>query len=477
MGKNKLTARDRINILLDLMTFEELDASVVDSDGRISVITGYGKIKDRKVFVFAYDFTVAGGSLSLAASKKICRAMDLAAQAGAPIIGLLESGGARIQEGVDSLEAYGQIFTRNVLYSGVIPQISVILGPCAGGAVYSAALTDFVFMVQGLSQMYITGPAIIKEVTHEEVVLEQLGGALVHSQKSGNCHFVAGDEKKCFSMVRQLLSFLPQNNRKAALRLAGASEGRSFQEELAAAVPQDLGRPYDMHKVIDKIADEKSFMEVHELFARNLIVGFARMAGRAVGIIAQQPNFLAGTIDIDASDKAARFIRFCDCFNIPLVTLIDVPGYLPGIDQEYRGIIRHGAKLLYAYAEATVPKVSVILRKAHGGAYVAMSSHGLRGDINYAWPTSEIAVMGPGQAINFLYKKEIAQSENPDKTRKQLINDYREKIAAPTIAAGRGYIDEVIKPGLTRAKIIKALEILENKKQANPWKKHGNIPL
>jgi len=485
--RGKLTARERIQLLFDTDTFEELDQFSLHhctdfglEEQRVlgdAVVTGYGKINGRPAFVFSQDFTVFGGSLSKTASAKICKAMDLAARSGAPIIGMLDSGGARIQEGVDSLAAYGDIFMRNTIYSGVIPQISVVMGPCAGGAVYSPAITDFIFMVKNTGQMYITGPEVIKAVTREEVSFEELGGAMTHATKSGNCHFVADDDRKCLEAVRQVLSFMPQNNRdEPPFRDTGDDPNR-MDEELLDIVPVDPSKTYDMKKVILKIVDNGDFMEVHKNFARNLVVGFARMGGHSIGIVAQQPSFYAGVIDVDASDKGARFVRFCDCFNIPLVTLVDVPGYMPGTDQEYRGIIRHGAKFLYAYAEATVPKVSVIIRKAYGGAFIVMSSKSLRGDINYAWPTAEIAVMGPDGAVNIVFKDAIDKSEEPEKTRQKLIDEYREKFANPYVAAGKGYLDDVIDPRGTRPKVIKALEMLRDKTDTNPPKKHGNIPL
>jgi len=485
--RGKLTARERVQLLFDPGTFEELDQFALHcctdfgfEEQRVlgdAVVTGYGKIDGRTAFVFSQDFTVFGGSLSKTASEKICKVMDLAARDGAPIIGLLDSGGARIQEGVDSLAAYGDILMRNTIYSGFIPQISVVMGPCAGGAVYSPAITDFIFMVKNTGQMYITGPAVIKTVTGEEVSLEELGGAMTHATKSGNCHFVADNDQKCLEAVRQILSFLPQNNRGEPPFMDTSDDPDRMDEELLHLVPDDPSKVYDMKKVILKIVDNGDFMEVHKDFARNLIVGFARMDGHSVGIVAQQPSFYAGVIDVDASDKGARFVRFCDCFNIPLVTLVDVPGYMPGTDQEYRGIIRHGAKFLYAYAEATVPKVSVITRKAYGGAFIVMSSKSLRGDINYAWPTAEIAVMGPDGAVNIIFKDAIDKSEKPEETRKKLIADYRDKFANPYVAAGKGYLDDVIDPRSTRPKVIKALEMLRNKTDTNPPKKHGNIPL
>ncbi len=485
--KGKLTARERINLLFDPGTFEELDPFTLHrctdfgvDESRVlgdAVVTGYGKINGRKAFVFSQDFTVFGGSLSKVASEKICKVMDLAAKNGAPVIGLLDSGGARIQEGVDSLVGYADIFTLNTLYSGVIPQISVVMGPCAGGAVYSPAITDFIFMVKKTGQMYITGPAVIEAVTGEKISLEDLGGAMTHATKSGNCHFVADSDKHCLADVRRLLSFIPENNLDDPPFMDTGDDPERADEELLQLIPDDPNKTYDMKKVVLKIIDSGDFMEVHENFAKNLIVGFARMAGHTVGIVAQQPLTFAGVIDVDAADKGARFVRFCDCFNIPLVTLVDVPGYMPGSEQEYRGIIRHGAKFLYAYAEATVPKVSVITRKAYGGAYIVMSSKNLRGDINYAWPTAEIAVMGPDGAVNIVFKNDIDKSAKPEETRQKLIAEYREKFANPYIAASRGYIDDVIDPRSTRPKIIKALEMLQHKSDTNPPKKHGNIPL
>jgi propionyl-CoA carboxylase beta chain len=442
-----------------------------------SVVTGYGKINNRLAFAFSQDFTVFGGSLSEVAAQKICYIMDLAARSSAPVIGILDSGGARIQEGTASLHGYGEIFTRNTLYSGVIPQLSVIVGPTAGGAVYSPAITDFVFMVKGVGQSYITGPDVVKAVTGEEVSLEQLGGALVNATKSGNAHFVVDNETECFQLVRKLLSFLPQNYQAKTeiVDTGGISEQRD--EQLLRLVPSDSSKPYDMKQVLKRVVDNHDFLEVHEKFARNIIVGFARLAGQSVGILANQPLQLAGVLNIDASDKAARFVRFCDCFNIPLVTFVDVPGYMPGTEQEFRGIIRHGAKLLFAYAEATVPKISIVIRKAYGGAYIAMSSKSLRGDICYAWPAAELAVMGPEGAVNIVFRNEIKTSANSEATRRQLIQEYRDKFANPYFSAARGYIDDVIDPGETRPKIIKALQMLKDKKITNPPKKHSNIPL
>jgi len=486
-AKGKLTARERINLLFDAETFEEIDPFVTHrcTDFGMaerkylgdSVVVGYGKIDNRLAFAFSQDFTVFGGSLSEVASEKICKVIDLAAKSGVPFVAVLDSGGARIQEGADSLKGYGEIFTRNTLYSGVIPQISVIVGPTAGGAVYSPAITDFVFMVKGLGQSYITGPEVVKAVTGEEVSLEELGGAIVNATKSGNCHFVYETEEECFQQVRRLLSFLPPNYREKPASIDTNDESNHTDEELLSIVPVNPTQPYDMKKIITKVVDNGDFMEVHQEFARNFIVGFARLGGESVGILAQQPMYLAGVLDIDASDKAARFVRVCDCFNIPLVTFVDVPGYMPGTDQEFRGIIRHGAKLLFAYAEATVPKVSVIIRKAYGGAYIAMSSKSLRGDINYAWPMAEIAVMGPEGAVNIIYRDEIKKSANPEETRQKLIQEYRDKFANPYVAAARGYIDDVIDPRETRPKLIKALRMLQSKDVSNPPKKHGNIPL
>lgn len=486
-SKGKLTARERLDLLFDEGSFEEIDPFVTHrctdfgmAEQKFpgdSVITGYGKVAGRLVFAFSQDFTVLGGSLSEVASNKICKAMDLAATTGVPFVGILDSGGARIQEGADSLKAYGEIFTRNTIYSGTIPQISVIVGPTAGGAVYSPAITDFVFMVKGIGQSYITGPEVVKTVTGEEISLEELGGAMVNATKSGNAHFAIDTEQECFQLVRKLLSFLPQSYQELPPFEDTEDNPHRTDEELLHIVPDSPAKPYDMNRVITKVVDNGDFLEVHHRFARNLIVGFARIGGYSVGILAQQPLHLAGIIDIDASDKASRFVRFCDCFNIPLVTFVDVPGYMPGTDQEFRGIIRHGAKLLFAYSEATVPKISVITRKAYGGAYVAMSSKGLRGDICYAWPTAEIAVMGPEGATNIVYRAEIAKSEKPEETREKLIQEYRDKFANPYVAAARGYIDDVIDPRETRPKIIKALEMLKNKKVTNPPKKHSNIPL
>jgi propionyl-CoA carboxylase beta subunit len=486
-AKHKLTARERIGLLFDPGTFEEIDTFVMHrtSDFGLdkerflgdSVVIGYGKVNGRLTFVYSQDFTVIGGTLSLVASEKICKAMDLAAKNGAPCIGLLDSGGARIQEGVDSLRAYGEIFTRNTLYSGVVPQISVVLGPAAGGATYSPAITDFIFMVKGTAQMYITGPDVVKAVSGEEVTHEDLGGAMVHARVSGNCHFVAENEQEVFQMIRRLMTFLPQNNMEETPLVTCGDDTNRRDPDLMNVVPAEPNKAYNMRDVIARVFDNGDFMEVHEHWANNLIVGFARLNGQSVGIVAQQPAYLAGSIDINASDKGARFVRFCDCFNIPVITFVDVPGYMPGTDQEFGGIIRHGAKFLYAYAEATVPKISIITRKAYGGAYVVMSSKSLRGDINYAWPTAEIAVMGPDGAVNIVFRAEIAKAEKPDEKKKELVEEYRNKFANPYVAAARGYLDDVIDPRDTRPKLIKALEMLKNKVDHLPPKKHGNIPL
>ncbi|MDM8000800.1 MAG: acyl-CoA carboxylase subunit beta [Dehalococcoidia bacterium] len=486
-AKNKLTARERLNLLFDPGKFEEIDAFVMhrtsdfglDKERYLgdSVVTGYGKINGRLAFAYSQDFTVIGGTLSLVASEKICKVMDLSAKNGAPCIGLLDSGGARIQEGVDSLRGYGEIFTRNTLYSGVVPQISVVLGPAAGGATYSPAITDFIFMVKGIAQMYITGPDVVKAVSGEEVTHEDLGGAMVHARVSGNCHFVAENEPEAFQMVRRLLTFLPQNNMEETPLAPCSDDPNRRDPELINIVPVEPNKAYNMRDIIFRVFDNGDFMEVHEHWANNLIVGFARLNGQSVGIVAQQPAYLAGSIDINASDKGARFVRFCDCFNIPVITFVDVPGYMPGTDQEFGGIIRHGAKFLYAYAEATVPKISIITRKAYGGAYVVMSSKSLRGDINYAWPTAEIAVMGPDGAVNIVFRGEISKAEKPDEKKKELVEEYRNKFANPYVAAARGYLDDVIDPRDTRPKLIRALEMLKNKVDHLPPKKHGNIPL
>jgi propionyl-CoA carboxylase beta chain len=446
----------------------------VPGDG---VVTGYGEVDGRRVFVFSQDFTVFGGSLSLAYAKKICKVMDLAMKVGAPVVGLNDSGGARIQEGVMSLAGYADIFLRNTLASGVIPQVSAILGPCAGGAVYSPAITDFIVMAKSTSYMFITGPDVIRAVTHEEVTKEQLGGAAAHASRSGVCHFVGEDEEQSIGIVRELLSYLPSNNLEdPPLGPTDDPTDRSCPA-LEGVVPDQPNKPYDMHAVISELVDGGRFLEVHKGFARNMIVGLGRIGGQTVGVVANQPAVLAGCLDIDASVKAARFVRFCDAFNIPLVTLVDVPGFLPGTDQEYGGIIKHGAKLLYAFAEATVPKVTLITRKAYGGAYDVMASKHIRADVNFAFPSAEIAVMGPEGAVNIIYRNALAQADDPDALRARLTQEYRETFANPLKVAELGYIDEVIRPRDTRRKVARALGMLKNKRETNPPKKHGNIPL
>ena len=486
-AKGKLTARERIDLLLDEGSFEELDPFVLhqstefglDSQRYLgdSVVTGYGRIDGRLVFLYAQDFTVIGGSLSEAAANKICKAMDLATNSGAPMVGLIDSGGARIQEGISSLAGYSSIFLRNVRSSGVIPQISAVFGPAAGGATYSPALTDFIFMVKGAGQLYITGPDVIKAVTGEEVTHEELGGADSHASKSGVVHFAAESEQHCIEEIRRLLGFLPGNNSEDPPAQESADDPERRDDGLIDLIPDLADQPYDMTEVLARVVDDGELMQVHERFAPNIIVGFARMAGRPVGIVAQQPNALAGVLDIQASTKAARFVRFCDAFNIPLVTFIDVPGFLPGTSQEHGGIIRHGAKLIYAYAEATVPKVSVLTRKAYGGAYIVMSSKNLKGDVNYAWPTGEIAVMGAAGAVNIVHRKRLQESEDGDALRGELIEEYRDRLMNPYVAASAGMIDDVIDPAETRPKIIRALEMLRNKREVLPPKKHGSIPL
>ncbi len=486
-ARGKLTARERLDLLLDPGSFEETDSLVTHRSTDFgldqqrypgdAVVTGYGRIDGRLVFVFSQDFTVVGGSLSEVVSQKICKIMDMAGKTGAPVVGLNDSGGARIQEGVTSLAGYGDIFLRNVMMSGVIPQISVIMGPCAGGAVYSPALTDFIFMTQGIGQMYITGPEVIKAVTGEDVTHEELGGALSHSSRSGVAHFTCANEADTMAHVRRLLSYLPSNNTEDPPAIPPTDDPQRDLSGLLDIVPEDANRAYDMLEVIHLLVDHGDFMEVQEDFARNIIIGFARINGRSVGIVAQQPMYLAGVIDIDSSVKASRFVRFCDCFNVPIITLIDVPGFMPGTAQEYGGIIRHGAKLIYAYAEATVPKISVITRKAYGGAYDVMSSKHLRGDVNLAWPGAEIAVMGADAAVNIVFREQIAKSSDPAATRQSLIGEYQAKFNNPYVAAARGYVDDVIDPRETRRRIIAALEMLKNKRDTNPPKKHGNIPL
>ena len=486
-AEGKLSARERIERLLDENTFEELDklvrhrchnfgmqASVIDGDG---FITGHGLIHGRQVFVFAQDFTVFGGSLSEANAQKIVKLMDLALKTGAPIIGLNDSGGARIQEGVVSLAGYADIFLRNTLASGVVPQISAIMGPCAGGAVYSPALTDFVFMVDGTSHMFVTGPDVIKTVTHEDVTKEALGGAITHNSTSGVAHFLSPNDEGCLRSIRRLLTFLPQNNLDGVPRRLTADPENRADAELDAIVPFESNKPYDIKDVIRRVIDDSDFFEVAEHFARNIVIGLGRLAGETVGIVANQPAFLAGCLDIDSSTKAARFVRFCDAFQIPILTFEDVPGFLPGTQQEFGGIIRHGAKLLYAYAEATVPKITVITRKAYGGAYCVMGSKHVRTDVNFAWPSAEIAVMGPEGAVNILYRRELDGREDAAALRSQKIEEYRDRFANPFVAAERGYIDDVIEPRETRLKVIRALRMLANKADTMPRKKHGNIPL
>jgi acetyl-CoA carboxylase carboxyltransferase component len=486
-ARGKMTARERLDHLLDPGTFFELDEFVAHratdfglEERRTlgdSVVTGCGEIDGRPVYVFAQDFTVLGGSVGEAHGRKICKVLDLALENGAPVVGLNDSGGARIQEGVDALAAYGEIFYRNVLASGVVPQISVVMGPCAGGAVYSPALTDFVLMTEGTGRMFITGPDVIRAVTREEVSAEDLGGAEPHGRLSGVAHFVAPNEEETLDLVRQLLSYLPSNNADDPPYVAPADPPDRADEALDRLVPDDPMQGYDMHEIIGRIVDGAAFLEVQDRFAPNLIVGFARLGGHSVGIVAQQPPILAGVLDIDGSDKGARFIRFCDCFNIPLLTLVDTPGFLPGVAQEHGGIIRHGAKMIYAYAEASVPKVSVIVRKAYGGAYVVMSSKHLHGDVCLAWPGAEIAVMGPQGAVNVIFRRELTAAEDPDGQRDELVRDYRERFAHPYVAAARGYLDGVIAPRETRPRVIRAFEILRNKRVHRPPRKHGNIPL
>jgi propionyl-CoA carboxylase beta chain len=483
----KLTARERIELLFDPGTFEELDKlvthrsidfgmaeQVVPGDG---VVSGHGLIDGRQVFAFAQDFTVVGGSLSETNAGKIVKIMDLAMKLGAPIVGLNDSGGARIQEGVMSLGGYADIFLRNTLASGVVPQISAIMGPCAGGAVYSPAITDFTLMVRNTSYMFVTGPDVIKTVTHEDVTKDQLGGAMTHNATSGVAHFAVDTDRECLAYIRDLLSFMPSNNLDDPPRAATSDSADREDESLDCLVPASPNQPYDMLDLVHSVADEGYFLEVHQHYARNIVVGFARLDGRPVGIVANQPAVLAGTLDINASVKGARFVRFCDAFNIPLVTFEDVPGFLPGTVQEFGGIIRHGAKLLYAFAEATVPKVTVITRKAYGGAYCVMSSKHLRTDFNYAWPTAEIAVMGPDAAVNILYKRELEAAADAAAMRTEKAAEFREKFANPYVAASRGFVDEIIHPRETRRKLIAALRNLENKRDQNPPKKHGNIPL
>jgi len=486
-AKGKMTARERLEMLLDPGSFEELDTFVRHRTTEFgmeknkpwgdAVVTGHGMIDGRPVCVFSQDFTIFGGSLGEVMAEKMVKVMDLAAKIGCPVIGINDSGGARIQEGVVSLGAYGDVFVRNVQCSGVIPQISLVMGPCAGGAVYSPAMTDFIFMVKETSHMFITGPDVIKTVTGEEVEFEELGGAMTHNTKSGVAHFASEDEEACLEDARFLMSFLPQNNLELPPRMDSGDPHDRMDEDLATIVPENPNKPYDMRDVVSRIVDDGDFFEVQEHFAKNIVVGFSRLGGRPVGVVGNQPSHMAGVLDIDASEKAARFVRFCDAFNVPLVTLCDVPGFLPGTSQEWGGIIRHGAKLLYAFTEATVPKLTVVTRKAYGGAYDVMSSKHMLADFNFAWPQAEVAVMGPEGAVNIIYRRDIAGSPTPEERRQKLMDDYKARFANPYSAAERGYIDDVIEPGQTRPKLIRALETLDTKRVAGPKRKHGNIPL
>ena len=485
--KGRLTARERIDLLLDKGSFRETDAFVqhrthdFDLDQQKflsdSVITGWGTIESRLAYVFSQDFTVFGGSLGEVHAEKICKIMDMAMKNGAPVIGLNDSGGARIQEGVVSLGAYADIFLRNTLASGVIPQISAIMGPCAGGAVYSPAITDFIFMVRGSSYMFVTGPDVVKTVTHEEVDFESLGGAAAHAETSGVCHVAADSEADTLYLIRKLMGYLPQNNMEDPPFVQTGDDPLRMEEALDTLVPDDPSKPYNIKDVIQLVVDNGQFFEIHADYAQNIVVGFARLGGHSIGIVANQPAHLAGCLDINSSDKGARFVRFCDCFNIPILTFEDVPGFLPGTGQEHGGIIRHGAKLLFAFCEATVPKLTVITRKAYGGAYDVMSSKHIRGDYNVAWPSAELAVMGPDGAVNIIFRKELEKAKDPIKRKAELVAEYREKFANPYIAAERGYLDDVIEPKETRPRLINALEMLNNKRDTNPAKKHGNIPL
>jgi acetyl-CoA carboxylase carboxyltransferase component len=484
-GRN--TAYERLDILLDPGSFHEVDAFVTHRSTDFgmekkkfpgdSVVTGWGTIDGRLVYVYSQDFTVFGGSLSEVHARKILKIMEMAMKTGAPVIGLNDSGGARIQEGVESLSGYAEIFLANTMASGVIPQISVIMGPCAGGAVYSPALTDFIFMVKNTSYMFITGPDVVKSVTHEDVTAEELGGASVHASESGVCHMVGENETETLLLVRELLSYLPQNNMEDPVMEPSTDDPLRSDAELDTLIPIEPNKPYDIKDVIDLVVDDGHFYEIHEEYAQNIVVGFARLGGYSVGIVANQPMVLAGVLDIEASQKAARFVRMCDSFNIPIVTFVDVPGYMPGTDQEHNGIIMSGAKLLYAYCEATVPKLTVTTRKAYGGAYCVMSSKHIRGDLNLAWPTAEIAVMGPDGAVQIIHRREIAAADDPDARKAELVEAYREKFASPYIAAQRGFVDDIIEPRETRARLINGLNILQNKRDNNPPKKHGNIPL
>jgi acetyl-CoA carboxylase carboxyltransferase component len=484
--KGRLTARERIDLLMDKGSFREVDPFVKHrthdfglNEQRFmgdSVVTGWGTVEGRLVYVFSQDFTVFGGSLGEVHAEKVCKIMDMAMKNGAPLIGLNDSGGARIQEGVVALGGYADIFLRNTMASGVIPQISAIMGPCAGGAVYSPALTDFIFMTRGTSYMFVTGPDVVKTVTHEEVTQEELGGAGVHSETSGVCHVAADSEADTLFLIRKMLGYLPQNNMEDPPFVAGDDPLR-MNEGLNTIVPDDANKPYDIKEAIRMTMDNGQFFEIHENYAQNIVVGFARLGGHSVGIVANQPAILAGVLDIDASEKGARFVRFCDAFNIPIITFEDVPGFLPGTVQEHNGIIRSGAKLLYAYCEATVPKLTVVTRKAYGGAYCVMSSKHIRSDVNLAWPSAEIAVMGPDGAVSIIFRKELAKAKDPVQRKAELVEEYREKFASPYVAAERGYIDDVIEPKETRPRLINALEMLANKRDSNPAKKHGNIPL
>ena len=485
--QGKYTARERLALLLDKGSFRELDPFVTHRSADFGldqnrplgdgVVTGYGTIEGRLAYVYSQDFTVFGGSLSETHAEKICKVMDMAMKSGAPVIGLNDSGGARIQEGVISLGGYAEIFLRNTLASGVVPQLSIIMGPCAGGAVYSPAITDFIIMVKETSHMFVTGPEVVKTVTHEDVTFEELGGAYTHASKSGVAHFVAEKEEDAIFIVQQLLTYLPQNNLEDPPFRPSSDDPVRQDPELDAIIPDHPNKPYDMREVIHRVMDDGRFLEVHEHYAQNILVGFARLGGRSVGIVAQQPSVLAGVLDINASIKAGRFVRFCDCFNIPIITFEDVPGFMPGVAQEHGGIIRNGAKLLFAYCEATVPKITVITRKAYGGAYCVMNSKHIRGDLVLAWPTAEIAVMGPEGAINILYRRQLAEAADPVAERARLVAEYREKFANPYVAASRGFVDDIIEPHETRPRLINALEMLRNKRDTNPYKKHGNIPL
>src|SRR6266540_3714338 len=486
-NEGKLIARERIALLFDPGSFQELDQLVVHRNTDFGmekqrvpgdgVVTGYGTVQGRLVYAFAQDFTVFGGSLSETHAAKVCKIMDLAMKVGAPVIGLNDSGGARIQEGVVSLGGYADIFLRNTLASGVIPQISAIMGPCAGGAVYSPAITDFTVMVKNTSYMFITGPDVIKTVTHEEVTKEELGGAMTHNATSGVAHFAAENEEDCLRLIRELLSFIPSNNMDDPPRIPCDDPIERSEAALNTIVPPESNKPYDIRRIIELVVDDGYFFEIQEHYARNIVIGFARLNGQPVGVVASQPAYLAGVLDIDASVKGARFVRFCDCFNVPIITFEDVPGFLPGVNQEYSGIIRHGAKLLYAYAEATVPKITVVTRKAYGGAYCVMGSKHVRTDVNFAYPTAEIAVMGAEGAVGILYRRAIESSADKDAARREKIEEYQDKFASPYVAAERGFIDEVIEPRFTRQKLVRALKLLENKRDTNPPRKHGNIPL